>query len=480
MAAVTHQGGGGGPDGTGGTAADLTRDTSPDAARNPLPEARPLDEAALRPWLLLATIPGLGPRSLNRLLARFGTPEALLAADGARLAAAGARPAVIERLRDPRPDLVAAALDWAQANDAYLLARPDPRYPARLGELVDAPLVLYVRGDLQVLEDPQLAIVGSRNPSPGAGETTREFARYLAACGLTITSGLAVGIDAAAHLGALEAGHTLAVMGTGPDRVYPAAHRELARRIATHGALVTEFPPGTGPRSEHFPRRNRLIAALSLGTLVVEAAPQSGSLITARLAAELGREVFAIPGSIHNPLARGCHALIKQGAKLVETAQDVLEELAPLLAPFLRPELPLPMPTPNPEGRRGGVGTAAGAALPEPHGAGDRLIRRSGDRTGNRAGNQAGDGTDTRATTGPDTLADIRPGQGTNALVGEDADYRRLLEALGQDPVPVDLLIQRTGLPANQVSSMLLMLELQGHVAAAPGGRYWRLFRSPS
>ena len=444
MAAARHSAGGDSPDGTGGAATRLTRDTSPDTspdtapnrapktARDSLPGARPLDEAALRPWLTLATIPGLGPRSLNRLLARFLTPEALLAADGARLAAAGARPAVIERLREPRPELVAAALDWAQAEDAHLLARPDPRYPARLGELVDAPLVLYVRGDPRVLIDPQLAIVGSRNPTPGARETTLEFARYLAACGLTITSGLAVGIDAAAHLGALEAGHTLAVMGTGPDRVYPAAHRDLARRIAAHGALVTEFPPGTGPKSEHFPRRNRLIAALGLGTLVVEAAPQSGSLITARLAAELGREVFAIPGSIHNPLARGCHALIKQGAKLVETAQDVLEELASVLAPFLRPELPLPLPTHAMEG-------------------------------------------------GPATEADTRAGQGpADAPMGEDADYRRLLEALGPDPVAVDLLIQRTGLPANQVSSMLLMLELQGRVAAAPGGRYCRLFRSPS
>ena len=438
MAAARHKTGEGSPDGTGGAAAVPTRGTSPDTARDTardtLPKARPLDEAALRPWLTLATIPGLGPRSLNRLLERFGTPEALLAADDARLAAAGARPVVIERLRDPRPDLVAAALDWAQAEDTHLLARPDPRYPARLSELVDAPLVLYVRGDPQVLADPQLAIVGSRNPTPGARETTQAFAHFLAACGLTISSGLAVGVDAAAHLGALEAGQTLAVMGTGPDRVYPATHRELARRIAARGALVTEFPPGTGPRSEHFPRRNRLIAALSLGTLVVEAALQSGSLITARLAAELGREVFAIPGSIHNPLARGCHALIKQGAKLVETAQDVLEELAPLLAPFLAPELPLPLPAAA-EGLRRGTATAA----------------------------------DTRADQGA-----------AHALRGEDADYHRLLEALGSDPVPVDLLIQRTGLPANQVSSMLLMLELQGQVAAAPGGRYCRLFRSPS
>ena len=474
MAVVMRPGRGECPEGPEGAAASLTGSPSPGAApdksRDTLPGARPLDESALRPWLMLATIPGLGPRSLNRLLERFGTPEALLAANGSQLAAVGARPAMVERLRDPRPDLVADAMDWAQAADAHLVARPDPRYPARLGELVDAPLVLYVRGDPQVLADPQVAIVGSRNPTPGAGETTREFARHLAACGLTITSGLAVGIDAAAHRGALEAGNTLAVMGTGPDRVYPAAHRDLARLIAAHGALVTEFPPGTGPKSEHFPRRNRLIAALSLGTLVVEAALQSGSLITARLAAELGREVFAIPGSIHNPLARGCHALIRQGAKLVETAQDVLEELAPLLAPFLGPELPLPSSAHAPTAKSA-TATFTPDAERTPEGA-SRTTRARTSRS-RQAGSQGDD----------DRLADragdrASPGA-ADALAGEDADYQRLLEALGSDPVPVDLLIQRTGLPASQVSSMLLMLELQGLVAAAPGGRYCRLFHSP-
>ncbi len=370
----------------------------------------------LRPWLILTSAPGAGPRGLNRLLVHFGSPEALLAADTAALAAAGARPATIKALHSTRPDLARAALDWTRGEGALILTRDDARYPRRLAELEDAPLVLFVQGDPQVLTDPQLAIVGSRNPTPGAIETTRDFARHLAACGLTITSGLAIGIDGAAHAGALEAGRTLAVLGTGPDRVYPASHRDLARRIATQGALVTEFFPGVGPKSENFPRRNRLIAALSLGTLVVEAAPRSGSLITARLAAEQGREVFAIPGSIHNPLARGCHALIKQGAKLVETADDILEELAPLLGIFLRPELPLASPVST-----GAWAGEVGSAIPL------------------------------------------------------DDDYRRLLDAMGQDPVPADLLIQRTGLPANDISSMLLLLELDGHIAACPGGRYCRV-----
>ena len=386
-------------------------------ARDPAAEAATPDPERLRTWLTLANAPGAGPRGINRLLAHFGDPAALLAADAPVLAAAGARPSLIKALRTPRPDLVEAALAWAQGEGTHILARSDPRYPSRLAELVDAPLVLYVRGDPEVLRDPQLAMVGSRNPTPGARETTIAFARHLAACGLTITSGLALGIDGAAHEGALETGRTLAVMGTGPDRIYPAAHRNLARRIAAQGVLVTEFPPGMGPRPENFPRRNRLIAALSLGTLVVEAAPRSGSLITARLAAEQGREVFAIPGSIHNPLARGCHALIKQGAKLVETAQDILEELGPLLVGYLRPDPPSDL---------------------------------------------------------GDTGGDETPGAGGRGI-GLDADYRRLLDAMGQDPAHVDLLVQRTGLAANDISSMLLMLELDGWIAASPGGRYSRV-----
>jgi DNA processing protein len=270
--------------------------------------------------------------------------------------------------------------------------------------------VLYVQGDPEVLADPQLAIVGSRNPTPSAVETTREMARHLAACGLTVTSGLAIGIDGAAHEGALLAGRTLAVLGTGPDRVYPAVHRQLARRIAEGGALVSEFPPGVGPRPENFPRRNRIISALSLGTLVTEAALRSGSLITARLAGEQGREVFAVPGSIHNPLARGCHALIKEGAKLVETAGDILEELAPTLRPFTR--------------------------------------------------------------RGEDQLSPADAVRSREEAL--DEDYRALLAALGHDPVPTDILVRRTGIAANDISSMLLLLELEGYVSSQPGGRYSR------
>jgi DNA processing protein len=338
----------------------------------------------------------------------------VLAAGRSALTEAGVSTEVAEAIgrgdeREAETDLV-----WAERDGAHILARDDPRYPPLLAQVPAAPCVLFVRGDPAVLSDPQLAIVGSRNPTPAGRETTREFARHLAGCGLTITSGLAIGIDGAAHEGALEAGRTVAVLGTGPDRVYPAAHRELARRIAAQGALVSELPPGSGVRGANFPRRNRIISALSLGTLVAEAALQSGSLITARYASEQGREVFAIPGSIHNPVARGCHALIRQGAKLVETAQDVLEELAPQLRPFLK--------------------AAAGDV--------------------------------------PPLAGDAQRAVGT--ATGFDGDYQRLLDAMGYDPVAPDELIRRTGLAAQSVSSMLLLLELEGHVSSQPGGRYCR------
>ena len=222
-----------------------------------------------------------------------------------------------------------------QAPDRHLLPLTSPHYPPLLAALPDAPPALYVRGSLEVLATPQLAIVGSRHPTANGRDTAFQFAAHLARCGLAITSGLAEGIDGASHRGALAAGGvTIAVCGTGLDRAYPEQHAELAESIAASGALVSEFAPGTPPRREQFPQRNRLISGLSLGTLVVEAARQSGSLITARCASEQGREVFAIPGSIHNPLSRGCHRLIRDGAKLVETVDDVLEELGPLATPM--------------------------------------------------------------------------------------------------------------------------------------------------
>ncbi|MDX1607407.1 MAG: DNA-processing protein DprA, partial [Candidatus Competibacterales bacterium] len=267
--------------------------------------------------------------------------------------------------------------------------------------------------DPDLLCEPQLAIVGTRNPTPTGRAIASEFAEQLTSAGLVITSGLALGIDAAGHEGALAAGgSTIAVLGTGPDRIYPARNQSLARAIAEQGALVTELPPGTTARAEHFPRRNRLISGLTLGTLVIEAAPQSGSLITARLAAEQGREVFAVPGSVRNPVARGCHQLLREGARLVESSTDVLQELAPRLSGLLRDET-----TPEP---------AAAVAL-EP-------------------------------------VTEL-----------SDEGYRILLDRLDEEPTAVDTLVERTGLTADVVSSMLLILELHGYVSAAPGGRYRRV-----
>jgi DNA processing protein len=298
-----------------------------------------LRDAAALPWLHLLRHTGGGAR-MRRLLDLHGDANTVLAAPRAalleQLDGEAARAEALQAA--PNPDEYRADLAWLEQPDNHLIARSDPAYPPLLHEIADAPALLFVCGDPSWLSAPQLAVVGSRNPTRGGCENARAFADALVRVGLVITSGLALGIDACAHEAALAGGgRTIAVAGTGLDRVYPAAHRDLAHAIAGHGALVSEFALGTPPLRENFPRRNRLISGLSLGVLVVEAAMQSGSLITARLAADQGREVFAIPGSIHSPLARGCHALIRQGAKLVETAEDIIEELGPLAACVVAP-----------------------------------------------------------------------------------------------------------------------------------------------
>jgi DNA processing protein len=295
--------------------------------------------------------------------------------------------------------------EWSQGADRHIISRGDDNYPELFEQIQRPPPVLYVRGNPELLHMPALAIVGSRNPTQSGARNAFEFARHLGGAGFCIVSGLAEGIDTAAHRGALDAGAaTVAFLGHGIDRVYPASNRELAHEIARHGALVSEFPLGTHPDKTLFPQRNRLISGMSLGTLVVEAARKSGSLITARLAGEQGREVFAIPGSIHNPLARGCHKLIRQGAKLVETAEDIVAELAPLATHILQTTL---------------------------------------------------------ESTTNEPPADIA-----------DEDYRQLRNFLGHDPVSIDDLAENSGLTIDQVSSMLLILELEGKVESLSGGRY--------
>ncbi len=363
--------------------------------------------------LYLLRTPGLGPASLQKLLSQFTDCAAICQASDHALGEAGLKPAAISALRALSEPDIEADLTWAERDANHLIPWGDDRYPAQLSRVADAPPLLFVTGDPDVLKTPQIAMVGSRNPSASGAENAHRFAAELASRGLCVTSGLATGIDAASHQGALSvAGLSIAVTGTGLDRVYPASNRALAHQLAEQGALVSEFPIGTPPQRHNFPRRNRLISALSAGVLVVEATVRSGSLITARMATEQGREVMAVPGSIHNPMARGCHALIRQGAKLVETTEDVLEELAPLLD---------------------------SSAL----------------------------------SLGPPSLTQEAIGASENSpTLEDDEEYAQLLTCLGHDPASVDTLIERSGLSSATLSSMLLMLELTGKVRKESGGRY--------
>lgn len=299
-----------------------------------------MDQSELLAWLRLLLTPGVGPAKARQLLAAFGSPQAVFDAPLSDLKnVVSARDAAsLSCVPADWADHMAATQAWLcgssrpEEGQREILSLADTRYPRRLLETPDPPLLLFVQGQLSLLDRPSVAVVGSRSPTAQGRDNARAFSQALSEAGVTVVSGLAQGIDGAAHEGALAAqgpgvGATLAVVGTGLDRVYPRSHLDLARRIAERGLLVSEFLLGTPPAPANFPKRNRIVAGLTRGTLVIEAAVQSGSLITARLAAEMGREVLAIPGSIHSPQSRGCHALIKQGAKLVETAQDVLEEL---------------------------------------------------------------------------------------------------------------------------------------------------------
>ncbi|MHA7599262.1 DNA-processing protein DprA [Alicycliphilus sp. T452] len=376
-----------------------------------------MDRDELAAWLRLGLTPGVGNGAARRLLAAFGLPQAVFAQAEAAwqscVTAAQAR--ALAAVPEGLDVLLEQTWQWLQADDEparAIVTLGDAAYPPALLATEDPPLLLYLLGAprfvrVRPFAPPRcLAMVGSRNPTAQGADHARQFARTLRAAGLTIVSGLALGIDAAAHEGALQgppdpaAPATIAVVGTGLDRVYPRANQELAHRIARQGLLVSEYPLGTPPLAANFPKRNRIISGLSQGTLVVEAALASGSLITARLAAEQGREVFAIPGSIHAPQSRGCHALLRQGAKLVETAQDVLEEL-----------------------RLPAAGQAPASDAPPP----------------------------------------AAPA------------HQEVLDALGFDPLGLDALVARTGLPAATLQVRLLELELDGQVARLPGGLFQRV-----
>lgn len=371
--------------------------------------------------LLALLLPGGSVAPRRALLDAHGTPAAVRALPRSRWREAGLDAAQVRALDgDPAaldPALLARCRDWLRQSGHHLIGWHDPDYPPLLRRAGSPPLALFVAGDPGLLWHPAVAVVGSRGPTAGGRDNARAFSRALAAAGFAVGSGLAAGVDRMAHEAALEAGGiTIAVLGTGPDVPYPQEHAGLMARIATEGAVVSEHPPGTAARREHFPSRNRILAGLSLGTLVIEAAGRSGALITARLAADAGREVFAVPGSIHNPMARGCHRLIRDGAALVESADEVIAAL----------------------------GAWAGALRGE-------LRRRLG-----AAGQVDKDGT-----------------AAPSAAMPDDPAHHRLWRALGHDPSTMDQLAERTGLTAAALSSMLLSMELQGRVAVEHG-RYSR------
>jgi DNA processing protein len=435
-------------------------------------------------WWCLVHTPALSRRAARHLLAAFGSPQAVLRAAPPQwraVAGEAAASALARALQDDPMRLSEPGWAWhaAQPTRHHLLTLDNPAYPPLLLAADDPPLMLYAVGEsdgLAALQREALAIVGSRQATVQGRTDARAFARHLAQAGWVIVSGLAAGIDAAAHEGALEGGGwTVAVMGTGPDGVYPARHRALAERIAARGLLLSEWPPGTPPRAEHFPQRNRIIAALTRGTLVVEAALQSGSLITARLALESGREVFAIPGSIHAPQSRGCHALIRQGAKLVETVDDVLTELP------CRPGCTDGAGATGTSaglsggGGSGGLGSCGDGRLKgdDPGGRGgrgDRVNQRDpGDQGDLHGPSEADDPADPDDQAAPDGAASAG-GAGQR----EDA---ALLEALGHAPVTLDALCARTGWSSANLAARLLDWELEGRVARLPGGLFQRLAR---
>jgi DNA processing protein len=291
-------------------------------------------------WLTAANLENIGPVAIRRGLEYFSGIRELLEATAAELQAAGFSAKAIHTIQSTSASTHDNILKWCEQARCHVLTLNDPAYPSLLKEITGAPLVLYVRGDIAVLNKPQIAMVGTRNPTHAGRESAEQFASALAEAGLVITSGLAMGVDGACHSGALAvSAPTVAVLGAGLAHIYPAMHKKLAEQIALKGALVSEFPPAVKPIAQNFPRRNRIISGLSLGVVVVEATLHSGSLITARYAVEQGREVFALPGSIHNPQARGCHHLIRQGAKLIETAADIIEELGALHQAMLLPEI---------------------------------------------------------------------------------------------------------------------------------------------
>ncbi len=390
-------------------------------------------------WLALQRTPGVGTITFHKLVKQFGSPRNVFESNsfdnsfdnsidkkGNHRLKTGPqenpslRKSILNQLKNPNWQLVEKDLQWANQANNHIVTLLDPKYPPLLKQIADPPPILYVTGCPDLLRLTQIAMVGSRNPSHTGKETAHEFAYALSNSGFIITSGLALGIDGASHKGAIAANSpTIAVLGTGLDKVYPARHHSLAVNISENSALVSEFALGTPPVAANFPKRNRIISGLSVGTVVVEATLKSGSLITARMATEQGREVFAIPGSIRNPAAKGCHKLIREGAKLVETTEDILEELAPL-SQFNLPNI-------------------------------QELVSNGNDVLNN---------------------ALIEP-QFDGALNNEQEGFLHdFLHKVGHDPISIDGMVQRTGMSVESISSLLMVLELRGRISSSNGFYY--------
>lgn len=373
-----------------------------------------------RDWLTIVNAPSVGGASIIRVIESFGGAAAVVAASARDLTRHGLSEAAADAIARPDQAAVETGLQWLEKPDHHLLCWDSDDYPALLRRIDSPPAALFIDGNPGCLWQPQIAVIGSRNPTAGGLDHARDFASTLTRQGITITSGLASGIDTAAHTAAMDAGGmTIAVNGTGLDIVYPVSSHQVAKRISAQGAMISELPLGSPPRRRHFPSRNRIISGLSLAVLVIEAGLNSGTLITARKAAEQGRDVFALPGSLHNPMAKGCHRLIREGARLVETTADIVQELGPLAAE-LRME-----------------------------------IRQRLEQS------ESPDG------------AEEKPGKYKNSLL-DNSDYSAVWDVLGYDPKPVDTIIEQSGLNAREVSSMLLMMELKGMVKKHDNGRFFR------
>ncbi|WP_321903951.1 DNA-processing protein DprA [Paraburkholderia tropica] len=419
----------------------------PQSLAPPPPAPLPLAPDELHAWLRLACARGLKPAALRALLGAFGLPQQVLAQSFSALAAVAGSVAAQAALAAPPPGFAPqadAVRDWCAQPGNALVTLADAAYPPRLLAMTDPPPLLYVKGRLDLLHARSVAVVGSRSATPQAVEDAARFARTLAAAGVTVVSGLALGVDGAAHRGALdERGGTVAVIGTGADLVYPSAHHALATQIAARGAIVSEWPLGTPARSANFPQRNGVIAALVEGVIVMEAAMRSGSLITARLANEMGRDVFALPGSIHAPLARGCHRLIKQGAQLVETPEEVLEAL----------------------------GFAAPAAATVAIAPAQKRARHG------RQEQHSNETTHPRTASAASQIAlplDTPPGRPPAPNRLDDKEAQAVLVAIGHAPATLEILAQRTDMAEAVLQATLLRLELAGHVSALPGGWFAR------